>query len=282
MENRISYKRSTFQFLGLFTAPFFALAIYLLLPETYQNSHGQIIQFTHAGKITAATGVWMAIWWMTEAIPVYATALLPIAVLPVTGAASIKQTCVPYGNELIFLFMGGFILALSMQRWGLHKRISFFVLRLVGTKPQNMVAGFMVITAMLSMWVSNTATAVMMLPIALSVIDLVISKENNSSVKINHICENDDRQNFAICMMLGIAYSAASLWIFHPLHIIVPATISASCAFMLPVATPPNAVVFGSGYITIPQMCKAGFWLIIIGILLITGLTYAIAIPLLL
>jgi len=76
----------------------------------------------------------MAMWWMTEAIPVYATSLLPIALLPATGAASIKQAYAPYGHELIFLFMGGFILALSMQRWKLHKRISFFVLRLVGTR----------------------------------------------------------------------------------------------------------------------------------------------------
>ena len=94
----------------------------------------------------------MAVWWITEAIPVYATALLPLALFPATGAVPIHRPHPPYGHELIFLFMGGFIIALSMQRWGLHRRIALAALQLVGTGPTRIVGGFMGITAVLSMW----------------------------------------------------------------------------------------------------------------------------------
>ena len=96
--------------------------------------------------LTAALATWMAIWWMTEAISVYATALLPLAVLPAGNAVSINSAASAYANELIFLFMGGFILALGMQRWGLHRRIALTALRIVGTRPRVVVGGFMVTT----------------------------------------------------------------------------------------------------------------------------------------
>jgi sodium-dependent dicarboxylate transporter 2/3/5 len=108
------------QWLGLFGGPLLALCVYLALPERYVDASGEAAAFSHAGRVTAAAAVWMALWWMTEAIPVYATALLPLALLPVTGAATMRDAAAPYGHELIFLFMGGFVLALSMQRWGLH------------------------------------------------------------------------------------------------------------------------------------------------------------------
>ena len=127
-----------------------------------------------AGRATLAMVVWMATWWMTEAVDIEVTALLPIAIFPLLGIASIAKATAPYASDVIYLFMGGFILGLAIERWGLDRRIAFFTLRLTGTRPGAMVAGFMVATAFLSMWISNTACAAMMVPIAVSVIDLVV------------------------------------------------------------------------------------------------------------
>ena len=434
---------------------------------------------------------------MTEAIHVSATALLPVALLPLLGARSADQAASPYGHPLIFLFIGGFLLALAMERWKLHRRIALSTLLLFGTRPRRAVAGFMLVTAALSMWVSNTATTAMMLPIAVSVTELV---------------DPEREPRFATCLLLGVAYAAsiggigttigtptnlflvgfardtlgveigfgrwmlvgvplvvaflplawlvltrvtcpvgagaahddergrahiraqlrelgrpsrgewttlvvfvltAAAWIARPwltqlsvagarplagltdtgialvggmslfllpvsardrvfaldwatarrlpwdtlllfggglsiaaavqatgvgaymgsgldglagvpgwvltvavttiviflteltsntattatllpiltgvapalgaepLALVVPAAIAASCAFMLPVATPPNAIVFGSGRVTVPQMMHAGLWLNLLGIVLVTALTYALALPLL-
>ncbi len=512
--------RSTIQWIGLGAAPLLGLLVFLLMPDGYVDAHGETIPFAHAGKATAALAVWMAVWWMTEAIPVYATALLPLVMLPLLDAATMSRAAAPYGHELIFLFMGGFILALAMQRWGLHRRIAYGVLRLVGDRPRSIVAGFMFVTAGLSMWVSNTSVTIMMLPIALSVIGLVarpaaggteIAGAGAGQVVDSASSRGAESRfrNLSICLLLGIAYAAsiggigtligtppnlflasfirdelgmeisfvrwmgvglplvivfvpivwllmtrvlyplgsrpieggaeitreayarlgpmkpgelatlvvftltAIAWLTRPLLItiefmgarplagltdpgiamgaalllfiipvdlrtrtfvmnwetavklpwgllilfggglslaaainangvaallgsqvgaargapswlivllvttlmiylteitsntattatmvpllaalapglglhtymlIVPATIAASCAFMLPVATPPNAIVFGSGHVTIPQMCRAGLWLNMIGIVLITVLAYAVALPLL-
>ncbi len=501
--------RSAVRWAGLIAGPALAWMTYSLLPETYQTAAGATVDFTHAGRVTAATAVWMAVWWMTEAIPLYATSLLPLAMLPLFGAATIRHAAAPYAHELIYLFMGGFIIALSMERWGLHKRFAFGALRLVGTQPHRVVGGFMLATAFMSMWVSNTATTIMMLPIALSVVDMVLRKSVGRTIDETRTFSHGEGRNFALCLLLGIAYAAsiggigtligtppnlflagyikdelgrdisfvgwmaigvplviiflpivwvlltrvlypirigeikggssliregyarlgpmkpgewatlivfslaAASWILRPLlskivvsgvslfsglsdpgiaiiaalllfvipvsvrkHefvmdwetavklpwgllllfggglslaaaiqsngvgefigsqvtgfvgfpgvvlvllvtaivvflteltsntataatfipilaavapglgispyvLIVPAAVAASCAFMLPVATPPNAIVFGSGYLKIVQMVKAGFWLNLIGILLVTILTYAIIIPLL-
>ncbi len=482
------------QRIGLFLGPALALLTYISLGDHYLAADGTVAEFSGAGRATAAVGVWMALWWMTEAIPISATALLPITLFPLLGVTSVQAAAAPYAHKLIFLFMGGFILALAMQRWELHRRVALQALRLVGTRPAYIVGGFMLVTALLSMWVSNTATSIMMLPVALSVIDYTGSSGDAAA---------DD--NFSLCLLLGIAYSAsiggigtligtppnlflasflesqlgqeisfldwmrvgiplvviflpiswltltrgifplgsapiaagdaflqeaadrlppmnrgawvtlgvflltATCWITRPLLtaweiggfrplsgltdtgiamlaalslfvipvdfekrvfamdwetavelpwgllllfggglslaaavkttgvgefigsqvgalgylpplllvllvttliillteltsntattatflpilaslaiglelppllLLVPAALAASCAFMLPVATPPNAIVFGSGRISIPQMCKAGIWLNAIGILLITGLTYGIA-----
>ncbi len=489
--------RSIIRWAGLVGGPVLAALSYAVLPEDYADSAGQLVVFTSAGRVTLGIMIWMALWWLTEAVDISVTALLPIALFPILGIASIKAATAPYANEYIFLFMGGFLIALSMQRWGLDRRIALITLKLVGNKPVNMIGGFMLVTAVLSAFVSNTATTAMMLPIALSVIDLVRRNKTASA----------DR-NFALCLMLGVAYAAsiggiatiigtppnailagfiketygetisfarwlmigvplavvflpitwflltrvlypirlerieggreliarehaqlgpmkpgewvtlivfllaAIAWIFrtiierhipgvsdpgiaiiaamllfvipvdlkkgtftmnwstatklpwgililfggglslaaavkvngvaqfigstvptlqglaetqglrtlllivlvttgviflteltsntattttllpilaaiavglglHPYLLIVPAAIAASCAFMMPVATPPNAIVFGSGYITIPQMCKAGLWLNLIGIVLVTLLAYAIIIPVL-
>ena len=500
---------STISWIGFFAAPSLALIVYLILPKSYLNTADQLISFGHEGRVTAAIAVWMAIWWMTEAIPVYATALLPLVLLPLFKASRVSVAAAPYAHELIFLFMGGFILALSMERWNLHKRIAFFAILFVGTKPVNIIGGFMAITAILSMWVSNTATTIMMLPIALSIIALADKEHTGGDPAVAGQPEDSQVRNFSIALLLGIAYAVsiggigtligtppnlflasyiknefgfdisfvkwmgvglplviiflpivwilltgflypfhidklltgskhirgelahlgtmkpgewatfivfvitATMWVlrpilikyeiagyrplsglsdtviaitaalilftvpvnikdrvfvmnwetaaklpwgllilfggglslaaaikrngvgefignqvdslgnlpsvfivilattmmivlteltsntattatlvpilagiapglgFHPYVLIIPATIAASCAFMLPVATPPNAIVFGSGQISIPQMCKAGIFLNMIGLILIVILTYAIAIPLL-
>ncbi len=487
--------RSTVQWLGLAGAPLLAAAAWWLLPDHYAGPGGELVAFSPAGRVAAALGVAMGVAWMTEAIPIYATALLPIVVLPLAGGASLGEATEPYAHPLIFLFMGGFMLALAMQRWGLDRRLALRVLERVGSSPRGIVGGFMTVTALLSMAVSNTATTVMMLPIAVSVIELQRGERADGAL--------------ATCLLLGIAYAASiggigtligtppnlflasyvashlgqeisfvrwlgiggplaaafgliawllltrvifplggrsladadahvrsarlalgpmqrgericlvvfaatvAAWLTRPLLaglslggwqplaglsdtgiamgaalalfllpvdarqrvfvldwetavklpwgllilfggglslagaldrggvgallgaqvsglagvppvvvvllvvalviflteltsntataatfvpilagiapglglspyvLIVPAAIAASCAFMLPVATPPNAVVFGSGRITIPQMCRAGLWLNLIGVALITAFTWAIALPLL-
>ncbi len=153
----------------------------------------------------------MAIWWMTEAVELYATALLPLVALPITGAAPVREAAAPYAHELIFLFMGGFLIALAMQRWGLHRRLALKALRAAGDHPAGIVACFMGVTAFLSMWVSNTATAVMMLPIALSIINLVDRDEPGSASDAEGTGTSGSKatSNFALCLLLGIAYAAS-------------------------------------------------------------------------
>lgn len=147
------------------------------------------------GWHTAAVAMLMAIWWITEALPIPATALLPIVLLPVLNITSINEATTPYANPLIFLFMGGFVIAQAMERWDLHKRIALNIVSFVGIKPSSIIMGFIIASAFLSMWVSNTATALMMLPIALSVLKLV---ENQK--------ESADKLNFEIVLVLSIAY----------------------------------------------------------------------------
>jgi sodium-dependent dicarboxylate transporter 2/3/5 len=145
----------------------------------------------------AAVSVLMACWWVTEALPLAATALLPLVMFPVLGLASASEAAAPYANHVIFLFMGGFMLARAMQRWGLHRRIALRVVAIVGGGPSRVVLGFMCATAFLSMWVSNTATAAMMLPIALAVLE-ERGRESTGPAS-----------NFGVCLMLGIAYAAS-------------------------------------------------------------------------
>lgn len=153
--------------------------------------------------LTAACAVLMGVWWMTEAIPLAATALVPLVLFPVLGVgkglSGIGDVGASYGASTIWLFMGGFFLALTMQRWNLQRRIALVTVLMIGTKPRRLVLGFMVATGFLSMWVSNTATAVMMLPIGISILALVGSLEGGDG-KIS---------KFGTALMLGIAYSAS-------------------------------------------------------------------------
>lgn len=143
---------------------------------------------------------WMAIWWVTEAIPIGVTALLPIILFPLTGAVDLSSTTASYGHKYIFLYMGGFMLAIAIEKWNLHKRIALQVIRIIGTNVSKIILGFMVATAFLSMWISNTATSVMMLPIAMSIV---------TQLKDNPATLEDENLIFGKALMLGIAYSAS-------------------------------------------------------------------------
>jgi len=189
---------------GLVLGPVLALLAYALLPQATSGDPSGIDQpgLTDAGRAAAAVGVLMACWWLTEAIPISATALVPIALMPAVGAAPIGEITARYGHPLIFLFLGGFILGLGMERWGLHRRIALITIRLVGVRPTRLIAGFMIATAMLSMFVSNTATAIMMLPIGTSVIEL-IRRRTTDPDQAAHV------PAFATCLMLAIAYAAS-------------------------------------------------------------------------
>ena len=144
--------------------------------------------------------LWMAIWWVTEAIPIGVTALLPIILFPLTGAVDLSSTTASYGHRYIFLYMGGFMLAIAIEKWNLHKRIALQVIRIIGTNISKIILGFMVATAFLSMWISNTATSVMMLPIAMSIV---------TQLKDNPATREDENLIFGKALMLGIAYSAS-------------------------------------------------------------------------
>ncbi|MCQ4246352.1 anion transporter [Stutzerimonas decontaminans] len=148
--------------------------------------------------LTVGLAALMAVWWSTEAIPIPATSLLPILLIPLLDIDTLAKATAPYANPTIFLFLGGFLLGLAMQRWNLHKRIALATLLAVGNQPSRQIAGFMIATAFISMWVSNTATSIMMLPIGLSVIGLLIAGS-----------EEKEGARFAVALLLGIAYSAS-------------------------------------------------------------------------
>jgi solute carrier family 13 (sodium-dependent dicarboxylate transporter), member 2/3/5 len=169
---------------GLFAGPAIFLVMLALHPPELMPQ---------AAWRVAALALWMAIWWSTEALPVAATGLLPLLVLPATGVAPIAGAAAPYSNPLIFLFLGGFLIALAVQRWELHRRFALAIVLRVGTRPAALAAGFMAATGLLSMWVSNTATAVLMLPIALSVLSEV----------------GEERSDIAPALLLSVAYGAS-------------------------------------------------------------------------
>ncbi len=155
-----------------------------------------------AGWRVAGVAMLMVCWWVGEALPVPATALVPVVAFPLLGVTEIGEATRPFANPLIFLFIGGFIIALGMQRWGLHRRLALKILSRVGENPVMIVGGFMAATAVLSMWVSNTATTMMMLPIALSVIDLTTEHRHQDK-------EAPATKTFALALLLGTAYAAS-------------------------------------------------------------------------
>jgi len=196
---------------GLFAGPLLGLLCYYLLPPHYSTGPGEWVEFSQSGRTTLGMMVWMAAWWLTEAVDIEVTALLPIVAFPLLGIAPLNKVLPPYAADVIFLFMGGFIIGLAIERWGLDRRIAFFVLRLVGARPGAIVGGFMAVTAFLSMWVSNTACAAMMVPIALSVIDLVLVSRTGKGLKESGGIPQDriPERNFATGLLLCVAYAAS-------------------------------------------------------------------------
>lgn len=193
---------------GLFLGPILFLII-LNFPVELVSEKGDAV---------IAVALWMVIWWVTEAVSISVTALLPLLLFPILGIMSVGDVGANYGSPIIFLFFGGFILALALEKVNLHKRIALNIIKITGTTPNKVILGFMIATAALSMWISNTATTVMMLPIAMSVIALLVNDEDGFT-------KND--KNFALSVMLGIAFAANAGGI---------ATV---------IGTPPNSVMIG-------------------------------------
>ncbi|GAB3718092.1 SLC13 family permease [Nocardiopsis oceani] len=186
---------------GLVLGPLLGLLVYLLMPEMHMpvGEDGGEPVLSANGSVVAAITAWVAIWWATEAIPIPVTSLLPLVLFPLmVEGAEVEDVASAYGSDTIFLFMGGFMLALAMQKWNLHTRIALTIVSKVGSNTVGLIGGFMIATGFISMWVSNTATAVMMLPVGLSVIALIAQFRGGRT-----------DANFATALMLGIAYAAS-------------------------------------------------------------------------
>jgi solute carrier family 13 (sodium-dependent dicarboxylate transporter), member 2/3/5 len=178
--------------IGLLVGPLlFFLLLLIPVPEGLRPEAWRVL----------ALAALMISWWVTEAIPIPVTSLLPIILLPLMGVSSIKDAASPFANPVVYLFMGGFVIALAMEKWELHRRIALNIIRITGTNANGIILGFMIATAFLSMWISNTATAVMMLPIAVSVVEL-LNKDTNRY-------DYGGMKNFSLTLMLGIAYCAS-------------------------------------------------------------------------
>ncbi len=177
-------------------------------PETMNDAAFQVLCVT----------AWVAIWWITEAIPIAVTALLPIILFPLTGALDLGETTSAFGHKYIFLYLGGFILAIAIEKWNLHRRIALNIISLIGSNINTIILGFMVATGFMSMWISNTATSVMMLPIGMAVV---------SQFKKNDDGETSDSEFVGKALMLAIAYSASI------------------GGFATLIGTPPNLVLAG-------------------------------------
>ena len=153
-----------------------------------------------AGRAVLASTLWIAVWWILEVIPIAVTALLPIVLFPLSGALPLNDTTASFGHRYIFLYIGGFILAIAIERWNLHRRIALSIISLIGTNVKSIILGFMIATAFLSMWISNTATSVMMLPIGMAIISQL--KDNPNTIANENVI-------FGKALMLAIAYSAS-------------------------------------------------------------------------
>ncbi|MFZ5847676.1 MAG: SLC13 family permease [Actinomycetota bacterium] len=227
-----------------------AVLIYLLLAGADLSADARTV---------AAVGALMAVWWMTEAVPLSATALLPIALFPALTESGVGEVTAPYADPIVFLFLGGFLIAIAMQKWNLHRRIALLTLRRVGTHPRRIILGMMISTAFLSMWVSNTATTLMMLPIAMSVLTLVferslhagqgaaaageaaaeLDEQLESGAAVTDLVEDPDVRTFGVALVLSIAW-AASIGGLGTL-----------------LGSPPNAIV--AGYISSELDKSVGF-----------------------
>ncbi|MCO4807642.1 MAG: SLC13/DASS family transporter, partial [Flavobacteriales bacterium] len=173
--------------IGFFLGPAFFVATLLIQPFELELQNNVL-----------AVATWMIVWWVVEVFPIYITAMLPMVFFPALGIMGLKETFTPYASPIVFLFLGGFLIALAMEERKLHQRIAFGLIRLTGTKPRGIILGFMAATAIVAMWISNTATTVMMLPIGLSVIALMNDQGLDEKLM----------KRFGLLIMLGIAYAA--------------------------------------------------------------------------
>lgn len=177
--------------LGLILGPLtFTYILLFFHPEGLNDSANAVL----------ASVSWVAIWWITEAVSISVTSLLPIVLFPLTGGLDLIQTTASYGHKYIFLYVGGFILAIAIEKWKLHKRIALSIIKIVGTNVTNIILGFMLATGFLSMWISNTAATVMILPMGMSIVTQL--RDNPNTVE-------DENQIFGKALMLSIAYSAS-------------------------------------------------------------------------
>lgn len=212
----------------------------------------------HAQRVLPVA-IWMLLWWITEPVPIYITAMLPMVFFPALDIMSVKETFEPYANPIIFLFLGGFVIALAMEERKLHERIAFSLVRLTGTTASGIVFGFMLSTAVISMWISNTASTVMMLPIGLSIIKL-LGDRGDSTVEF---------KRFSMLLMLGIAYA------------------SSIGGTMTLIGTPPNVVFAGYYAEFTGTEFSFGRWMLIglpvgllmllLGFLVLTKIVYPIS-----
>ena len=191
MEQRLREARQRYQDVGIYLGPAVTLVMLLIGPQG---------GLSDAAWRTAALGLWMAIWWATEARPVGVTAFIPLIFFAPLGITTLHKAAAPYANPILYLYLGGFLLALAMQRWELHKRIALTLLTVSGTNGRSLVGGFMVTAALLSMWMTNTSTTMMLLPIVISVIAVIAETVTEIDEK--------ERKNFEICLLLGTAFGA--------------------------------------------------------------------------
>ena len=187
--------------LAILSGPVMGAVAYLCLPAEYLGHSGQAIAVTDQVRCTIGVLVWMSLWWLTHCVPLALTAVLPVLLFPIWGVLGYGGTLKSYYDPMIRLFFGGFLLSEAIARWGLGERLSLKILSMVGTRPAQVVAGLMFVTAIISAFVSNSATAAMMLPIALSVTQLMRAQMKSESAK--------NQENFATCTMLGVGYAAS-------------------------------------------------------------------------
>jgi sodium-dependent dicarboxylate transporter 2/3/5 len=224
--NQFKFLKANLKFIVLFFGPLLFAGIQISDPQFW---------FTETGWDVFSIASWMVIWWIFEAIPIFATALLPMILFPITGVFTLTDATSPYASPIIFLFMGGFMLALAMEKHQLHLRIALNLIKLTGTNANGIILGFMLATAVLSMWISNTATAVMMLPIALSVVKLLEAHDDAFS----------GFNRFKTALFLSIAYAA---------NVGGMATI---------IGTPPNVVLVGLVKSILGREISFSSWLMI-------------------